>query len=113
MAVGRPGGPQLFGSVGLSSGETASGNQLCAGQQVSRFCRRIESLNEKMDLPVVEPTIPVSNWESVVDSGVVLPGLAFGRDPLVGFVICRSGIDRAVEEQRLAVGTPDRILRAG
>src|SRR5262245_52492247 len=87
VSVGRPGGAQLFGAIGLSPGETASRHELRASEQISWPRAGFEDLNEEMDLPVIEPTIPISNGESVIDSGVVLAGLAFGGNPLARFVI--------------------------
>src|SRR5512145_153742 len=66
-----------------------------------------------MGAPVVEPAVPETNRRGVVHARVVLPGLALSRGRPVRRIGRRPGVHHAREEDRAAVGTPQRARRAG
>ena len=57
-----------------------------------------------MNLPIVEPAIPVADGEAVERADLVLLILALGGGLLVRGVVGGVGIDEAREEDRVAVG---------
>jgi hypothetical protein len=84
-----------------------------ACEHIGCGCADAELLHEYVQLAIVYPPVPAAHGERVERPHVVLPLLALLANPPVVRIIARVRVDRAREEEGLAVRPPRRESRAG